>query len=88
VKAKLLSTETTKIYALVFEKGDEVMAELRRFAEAEQLDSSHLTAIGAFQRVVLQYFNPEQKAYEDIPVDQQVEGLALSGNIALEQDGL
>jgi predicted DNA-binding protein with PD1-like motif len=88
VKTKLLSTETTKIYALVFDKGDEVMTHLLRFAEEEQLESSHLTAIGAFQRVVLQYFNPDQKAYEDIPVDQQVEVLALSGNVALEKDGI
>ena len=85
MKTKLLSTESTKIYALVFDKGDEVIAELQRFAVQERLDSSHFTAIGAFQRVVLQYFNPEQKAYEDIPVDQQVEVLTLTGNVALDQ---
>jgi predicted DNA-binding protein with PD1-like motif len=88
VKTKLLSTASTKIYALVFDKGDEVIAELQRFALQERLDSSHFTAIGAFQRVVLQYFNPEQKAYEDIPVDQQVEVLSLTGNVALERDGI
>ena len=88
MKTKLLSTESTKIYALVFDKGDEVIAELQRFAQQEGLDSSHFTAIGAFRSAVLQYFNPEQKAYEDIPVDQQVEVLTLTGNVALDRDGI
>jgi predicted DNA-binding protein with PD1-like motif len=88
MKSKLLSTGSTKMYAVVFDKGDEVIAELQRFAAREQLDSSHFTAIGAFGTVVLQYFNPEKKAYEDIPIDQQVEVLTLAGNIALDRDGI
>jgi uncharacterized protein len=88
MKTKLLSTGTTKIHALVLDKGDEVIAELRRFAPKEHLDSSHFTAIGAFHTVVLQYFDAEKKAYEDIPIDQQVEVLTLAGNVALDRDGI
>jgi uncharacterized protein len=87
MKFKLLTAEATKIYALVFDKGDEVMGELTRFAEQERLDSAHFTAIGAFQRVVLQYFNPDTKSYEDIPIDQQVELRTLAGNVALDPSG-
>lgn len=87
MKTKLLRADGTKVYALVFDKGDEVIGELQRFAQQERLDSSHFTAIGAFQTMVLQYFNPETKAYEDIPIDQQVEVLALTGNVALDGDG-
>jgi predicted DNA-binding protein with PD1-like motif len=54
----------------------------------EHLDSSHFTAIGAFQTVVLQYFNPEKKGYEDIPIDEQVEVLTLAGNVTLDRDGV
>lgn len=88
VKAKLLSAGRTRVYALVFDKGDAVMGELYRFVQQEHLDSSHFTAIGAFRSVVLQYFNPEAKAYEDIPIDQQVEVLLLAGNVALDGDGI
>jgi predicted DNA-binding protein with PD1-like motif len=85
---KLLSADGTRVYALVFDKGDEVMGELQRFAAQERLDSSHFTAIGAFRTVVLQYFNSERNAYEDIPIDQQVEVVTLAGNVALDQDGI
>jgi uncharacterized protein len=40
------------------------------------------------ERAVLQYSNPDLKAYEDIPIDQQVEVLTLTGNAALERDGI
>jgi predicted DNA-binding protein with PD1-like motif len=88
MKKKLLSSGSTKTYALIFDKGDEVITELQRFAEQEHLDSSHFTAIGACRALVLQYFNPEKKAYEDIPVDEQVEVLTLTGNVALDRDGI
>lgn len=88
MKTKLLSAEATKIYALVFDKGDEVIAGLQRFAEQEGLDSAHFTAIGAFRSVALQYFNAETSAYDDIPVEEQVEVLALNGNVALDRDGI
>ena len=88
MKTKLLSADATKIYALVFDKGDEVLGELQRFARQERLDSAHFTAIGAFRAVILQYFNPETRAYEDIPIDQQVEVVTLAGNVALDQDGI
>ena len=87
MKTKLLTADATKIYALVFDKGDEVLGELQRFARQERLDSAHFTAIGAFRAVVLQYFNPETREYEDIPIDQQVEVLAMTGNVALDRDG-
>ena len=88
MKSKLLTRANTAIYALVFDKGDEVVSELQRFAESEHLDSSHFTAIGAFQTAVLQYFNPETKAYEDIPIEQQVEVLTMAGNVTLDPDGV
>lgn len=84
MKVKLLASRGTKLYAVVFDKGDEFIGGLQRFAEDERLDSSHFTAIGAFSRLTLQYFNPAERAYEDIPVDQQVEALSLAGNIALD----
>ncbi|MGE5595762.1 MAG: PPC domain-containing DNA-binding protein [Hyphomicrobiales bacterium] len=88
MKTKLLTGSGQRIYALVFEAGDECVAGIQEFAVREWLDSTHFTAIGAFERVVLQYFNPATKAYEDIPVGQQVEVLSLIGNIATDGEGL
>ena len=84
MKSRLLQTEGEKTYVLVFDKGDEFMAGLIRFAKEHGLDSSHFTAIGAFQRATLGYFDREKKDYLKIPVDEQVEVLSLVGDIALK----
>jgi predicted DNA-binding protein with PD1-like motif len=84
MKSRLLQTEGEKTYVLVFDKGDEFMAGLTRFAKEHGLDSSHFTAIGAFQRATLGYFDREKKDYLKIPVDEQVEVLSLVGDIALK----
>ena len=75
-----------KTYALIFDKGDEVIAELTTFAKAEGLVGAHFTAIGAFSRVTLGFFDRARKDYTKIPLPEQVEVLSLVGDVAL-QDG-
>jgi predicted DNA-binding protein with PD1-like motif len=73
-----------KTFVLVFERGDEVMRELKRFASERKLTASSLNAIGAFERATLGYFNWERKDYDRIEVDEQVEVVTLTGDIALD----
>jgi len=49
------------------------------------LSGSHLTAIGALSDVTLGYFDRARKDYKRIPLAEQVEVLALVGDIALDQ---
>jgi predicted DNA-binding protein with PD1-like motif len=86
MKAKLLHGGAEKTYAAVFERGDEVVAGLTRLAEEQGLGASHFTAIGAFSRVTLGYFDRERREYLRIPVAEQVEVLSLVGDIA-RKDG-
>jgi uncharacterized protein len=87
MKSKLLdSRQGTKTYALVFDKDEEVISGLKQFAQAQQLVGSHFTAIGAFSRVTLGFFDRDQKEYKKIPVNEQVEVLSLIGNISVYQD--
>lgn len=86
MRAKLLNDSGLKIYAVVFDTGDDPVAGLTRFAEKARLDASGFTAIGAFSEATLGYFDWERKDYERIAVGEQVEVLALVGDIAL-QDG-
>lgn len=74
--------ETT--FALVFQKGDEVMSELTAFARANRLRASRLSGIGAFSDVVLGYFDRNKMDYERIKIDEQVEVLSFIGNVALK----
>src|SRR5687767_11504880 len=86
MKSKLLdATQGRKTYAVVFEKDEEVTSGLKQFAQAEQLGGSHFTAIGAFSRVTLGFFDRESKEYQKIPVTVQVEVVSLIGNIGLYQ---
>jgi predicted DNA-binding protein with PD1-like motif len=86
MRSKLLDGSPSKTWALVFELGDEVMAELEGFARAEGLDGAHFTAIGAFSDATLGYFDWERKEYLENPVAEQVEVLTLAGDVA-ENDG-
>ena len=83
MKSKLLSDEGERTFAIVFATGDEVAGGLLKFAEENHLSASHFTAIGAFERVTLGYFDWQQKDYRRIPLLEQVEVLSLIGDIAL-----
>jgi predicted DNA-binding protein with PD1-like motif len=86
MKSKLIDESGEKTYAIIFEKGDEVIAGLRKFAAEEGLHASHFTGIGACTEVVLGFFDRSKKDYRKIPVREQVEVLSLTGDVAL-QDG-
>jgi predicted DNA-binding protein with PD1-like motif len=85
MKSKLIHEhEGSRTYALIFDKGDEVMSILIDFARRHKLGGSHLTAIGAFSDVTLGYFDWEKKDYKKMPFGEQVEVLSLLGDIALK----
>lgn len=86
MRAKLLNKNGERMFAVVFETGDDPVAGLTRFAAERKLGASAFTAIGAFSEATLGYFDWDKKDYERIAVKQQVEVLALVGDITL-QDG-
>lgn len=83
MKSKLMQERGAKIYALIFDSGDEVMENLTAFAKSHGLTASQFTAIGAFSEVELAYFDWEKKDYEKIPMREQVEVLSLMGDVCL-----
>jgi predicted DNA-binding protein with PD1-like motif len=76
-----------RTFVVVLDKGDEVRTCLHEFAVRQRLSAAQLTAIGAFQRATIRYFDWEAKTYQPIPLDEQVEVVSLNGDIALDQDG-
>ncbi len=86
MRVKLLNDQAEKTYAVIFDKGDEVVAELEAFAREHALTAARFTAIGAFSDVKLGFFDRDQKDYLAIPVAEQVEVLSLLGDVA-EKDG-
>ena len=82
MRTTLLQDGPEKTFAVVFDTGEEVVEALLRFASDQNLTAAHLTAIGAFQRVTLGFFEPKSKEYKAIVIDEQLELLSLVGNIA------
>lgn len=84
MRSKLLNDNGERTYALVFDAGDEVASGLAQFVEDHNFTASRFTAIGAFSDAVLGYFDWTTKEYERIPIDEQVEVLAMVGDVALD----
>mgnify|MGYP006176373101 CR=1 FL=1 len=83
MRAKLLNDSGERVFAVIFDTGEDPVAGLTRFAEEQDLTASGFTAIGAFSEAMLGYFDWEKKDYERIAVPEQTEVLALVGDIAL-----
>ena len=72
---------------LVFDRGDETVATLQRYAAGRKLASAFFQAIGGFESGTICYWNRETKEYEDIGVGEQVEVLSMLGTITRAGDG-
>lgn len=87
MKSRLLSNiDNRREWALIFDAGDEAMAELKKFAHAEHLTAAHFTGIGAFAELTVGWFDLKSKTYQPIRINEQVEVLSLLGDVA-ESDG-
>lgn len=74
-----------RVFALVFDIGEDPVDGLTQFAEDQNVTASSFTAIGAFSEATLGYFDWSMKAYERIPIAEQTEVLALMGDIAVDE---
>jgi hypothetical protein len=75
-------------FVVILEPGEEAMATLTAFARERSLSASQVTAIGAFERATLGYFDRDKRDYQPIPIERQVEVLSLIGDIVGEGDDL
>ena len=73
-----------RTFVLVCETGDEAMKALTAFAAEQNLGGSHFTAIGAFSKAVVAYFDWPSKQYRRISIDEQVEVLSFVGDVTIE----
>lgn len=72
-----------RTFVLVFDRGDDLHAELLAFAEREQVTAGRLGGVGGFSKATLGYFDPEKLVYEPIPVEEQVEVVSLIGTLTV-----
>jgi uncharacterized protein len=87
MRSKLLNADLAATYAVIFDTGDEVAADLGRFVRENEIEAASITAIGAFRDALLGYFDWEAKEYKKIAVREQVEVLSLLGDVAVGSEG-
>ncbi len=87
MKAKVIEDADEVAYVVVCDPGDEAFGTLTQFARDQDLEASQITAVGAFSRATVGWFDRVTKQYRRIPVDEQCEVLSLIGDVAEGQDG-
>jgi uncharacterized protein len=76
-----------RTFAAVLEIGDEAMSFLQQLAQIERLSAAQISAIGAFRSAAVAFFDWERREYQRIPVEEQVEVVALTGDISTGEKG-
>jgi predicted DNA-binding protein with PD1-like motif len=77
----------TRVWIAVLEMGEEAKAQLLTLARTEGIENASFVALGAFEKAVIAYFDWQKKAYQNIPVDEQVEVITLVGDIVPDDKG-
>jgi len=86
--AKLVSENAgQRTYVVVLDAGEEAFAAITAFAARENLGGASVTALGAFERATVGWFDVQAKTYREISVEQQCEVLSAIGDIAEGDDG-
>jgi predicted DNA-binding protein with PD1-like motif len=85
--SKLLwSNAGERTFVVILEPGEDAVSALTAFATDADLSGASLTAIGAFERATVGWFDLRKKTYKPIEIDQQYERLSLMGDIAAGDD--
>jgi predicted DNA-binding protein with PD1-like motif len=72
---------------VVLDSGEEAFVALSKFANEAGITAASLTAIGAFEKATIGWFDFDKKIYKKIEVEQQCEVLSAIGDVAIGDDG-
>ena len=88
MKSQLVSeTADAQVHVVILDSGEEAFAALTRFANGAKLTAASLTAIGAFEKATVGWFDFGSKSYRKIEVGEQCEVLSAIGDVAVGDDG-
>jgi uncharacterized protein len=88
MKSQLVSdTADAQVHVVILDTGEEAFAALTKFANDKKLAAASLTAIGAFEKATVGWFDLASKSYRKIEVAEQSEVLSAVGDVATGDDG-
>ncbi len=74
--------KTDQFYVVHLQKGDEVIASLRKFAEDNNISAAHINGIGTTSAIELGFFDKEVKEYQTVQFEEDMEMLSVTGSIS------
>lgn len=83
---ELTRTEYGAEFVLVFDLGDELVDQFTTWCNEQQITAARLTGIGGFSTATVAWFDPQALQFREIAVAEQVELVALNGDVA-DEDG-
>jgi uncharacterized protein len=87
VKSKTIVEGRERTFVVILDSGEEAFKAISSFADQEKITGASVTAIGAFERAKVGWFDFDAKRYKPIAVGEQCEVLSLLGDIAEGDDG-
>lgn len=82
----VIARHEKEAYILNIERGEELLSALRAFLDKEQIKAGYFTGLGAAGTLDLAYYNLAAKKFERHVIQEDVEILSLTGNIAMLKD--
>jgi predicted DNA-binding protein with PD1-like motif len=88
MESQLVSGEAGgQIHVVILDSGEEAFTALTRFANEARITAASVTAIGAFERATVGWFDFTSKTYRKIEIKEQCEVLSAIGDVAVGDDG-
>src|SRR4051812_355266 len=88
MKSKLVSNDPdARVHVVILDSGEEAFATLTEFANEASITAASVTAIGAFEKATVGWFDFASKTYKKIEIAQQCEVLSALGDVAVGDDG-
>jgi uncharacterized protein len=83
MKEKQVAGGSSVTYVVILDEGEKAFSALSQWAAGHRVSAGQVTAVGAFERATVGWFDRAVKDYRRIEVGQQCEVLSLIGDIAL-----
>ena len=77
----------TRLFHLIFSKGDDVKVGLAEFATKNHLTDAHFTAVGAMDSAVIGWSDRPKKAFKVVKLEEEMEIASFSGSVTRNKDG-
>lgn len=87
MRSTSINNGVERIFILILDQDEEAFKSISDFAMREQITGATVSAIGAFSRAKVGWFDLAAKKYKPIDVSEQCEVLSLIGDVAQGDDG-